>query len=202
MPKTSKHDHYPVREFKNAASFENWLAKNHSKAEGIWLKIAKVNSGIDTVLYAEAILIALCYGWIDGTRRSLDEDYYIQKFTPRTSKSIWSVINKKKATDLISEGKMQPSGFAAIEEAKRNGQWKKAYKSQNAITVPADLKKELEKNPAAKIFFGKLNAQNRYSIVFRIEKLKKPEARKKKIEAFIAMLEQQETIHPQNIKKE
>jgi uncharacterized protein YdeI (YjbR/CyaY-like superfamily) len=117
------HDEYPVKPFKNALAFEKWLAKNHKKENGIWIKIAKANTGIATVSYMEAIDVALCYGWIDGLRRSADENYYVQKFTPRRSNSQWSAINKNKVARLIKEGKMQAAGLEAIEAAKKNGQW-------------------------------------------------------------------------------
>jgi uncharacterized protein YdeI (YjbR/CyaY-like superfamily) len=119
------HDEYPVKQFKNALAFEKWLAKNHKKENGIWIKIAKANTGIATVSYMEAIDVALCYGWIDGLRRSADENYYVQKFTPRRSNSQWSAINKHKVARLIKEGKMQPAGLEAIEAARKNGQWTK-----------------------------------------------------------------------------
>ena len=119
----AKHDSYPVIEFKNAGAFEKWLSKNHDKAAGVWAKVAKSKSGITTVTTAEALDVALCYGWIDGLRRGLDDNYFIQKYTPRTPKSIWSLINKNKVAALIKAGRMQPAGFAVIEEAKTNGRW-------------------------------------------------------------------------------
>lgn len=197
MPATSKHDNYPTIAFKDQKSFETWLAKNHAKAEGVWVKIAKGASGIKSVTYAEALSVALCYGWIDGLKRAFDEIYFIQKFTPRKKNSIWSVINKQKVATLIEEGKMQDAGLAAIEVAKKNGRWEGAYESQNAITVPADLQQALDKNKKANAFFKKLSSQNRYAILFRIGNVKKPETRIRKIKEYIAMLQKHETIYPQ-----
>src|SRR5262245_44572815 len=130
---------YPVKTFSNCRLFETWMEKNHGLADGIWLKIAKASTGIRSINHAEALEVAICYGWIDGTRRGLDELYFVQKFTPRRSNSPWSVINKKRATELIRCGKMKEAGIAAIETAKQNGQWEKAYESQSSIAIPEDL---------------------------------------------------------------
>lgn len=126
MSGTAKHDSYPVKAFSSGRVFENWLAKHHSGSEGIWIRIAKAATGIKSVTYAEALDIALCYGWIDGLRRSFDERYFVQKFTPRTKNSPWSAINKNKVAGLIEAGRMMPAGHAAIEAARKNGQWNKA----------------------------------------------------------------------------
>lgn len=192
----AKHDSYPVIEFKNAEAFEKWLSKNHDKAEGVWAKVAKAKSGISTVTTAEALDVALCYGWIDGLRRGLDDNYFIQKYTPRTPKSIWSLINKNKVAALIKAGRMQPAGFAVIEEAKKNGHWAAAYSQKTAI-VPDDLQKALNRNKKARLFFEQLNAQNRFAILFRISQAKKPETRARRIQSFVAMLQRGETIYPQ-----
>ena len=191
------HDAYPVKSFKSASAYEEWLKKNHKKADGLWIKMAKAKTGIASVKYPEVLDIALCYGWIDGTRRGFDENYFLQKFTPRRSKSIWSAINIKKVEKLISEGRMKDAGLAAIEEAKKNGQWGKAYQSQANIEVPALLQKALDKNKKAKAFFGKLSSQNRYSILYRLHQVKREETRIKKIGEYIKMLERHETIYPQ-----
>lgn len=197
MPAISKHDNYPLITFKTSRLFEKWLAKNHAKEAGIWLKIAKAGSGIKSVSHAEALDAALCYGWIDGLRRALDEQYFLQKFTPRSSKSIWSVINKQKVAALIREGKMNDAGFAAIEVAKKNGRWENAYNSQKTIIIPADLQQALDRDRKVKAFFEKLTSQNRYAILFRIGQVKKTETRKRKIEEYVEMLQRQETIYPQ-----
>ena len=191
------HDNYPVKSFKNAASFESWLEKNHKKEDGLWLKVAKAKSGIVSIKFPDALDLALCYGWIDGLRRGLDEDYYVQKFTPRRAKSVWSVINKNKVAQLIKDGRMKASGLAAIEEAKKNGQWDKAYHSPANISIPDDLQKALDKNKKAKAFFEKLNAQNRYAILYRIHQVKREETKSKKIAEYVKMLEAKKTIYPQ-----
>lgn len=194
---TSKHDKYPVKEFKTLRSFETWMVKNHAKAEGVWIKVAKAASGIKSINAPQALDVALCYGWIDGLRRGLDENYFLQKYTPRTPTSTWSVINKDKVASLIREGKMQPAGLAAIEVAKKNGRWASAYESQKNITVPEDLQAALDKNKKAKAFFARLSSQNRFAILFRIGNVKKPETRARKIQEYVAMLQKHETIYPQ-----
>ena len=191
------HDAYPVKSFRSAEAFEAWLAKNHKKADGLWLKIAKAKSGIKSIAFPDALDIALCYGWIDGLRRGLDDDYYVQKFTPRRAKSIWSVINKNKVAQLSKAGRMKEAGLAAIEEAKKNGQWNKAYHSQANITIPEELQKALDKNKNAKQFFEKLSSRNRYALLFRIHQAKREETKMKKIAEFIKMLESNKTIYPQ-----
>ena len=191
----SKHDNYPVVEFDSASAFEKWLAKNHDASDGVWLKMAKAGSGVKTVVYKEAVEVALCYGWIDGLARRIDDNFYVQKFTPRRERSIWSEINKKKVASLIKAGKMQPAGLAAIEQAKKNGRWAAAYASPASIKVPADFKTELDKNAAAKAFFSKLSGANRYAILFRLANVKREETKKKKIAEFVKMLEDGKTIH-------
>jgi uncharacterized protein YdeI (YjbR/CyaY-like superfamily) len=193
-----RHDTYLVKPFKTPESFEKWLAANHEKADGLWLKIAKAGSGIRTITHNEALDIALCYGWIDGLRRGLDNEYFVQKFTPRRARSAWSVINRQKVAKLIRDGRMQPAGLNAINVAKKNGQWDRAYMSQRTIPIPGDFQKALDRNKTAKEFFAKLNSQNRYAILYRIHSVKKDETRKKKIEQYVSMLEQRKTIYPQD----
>lgn len=194
------HDSYVTRSFKTAKSFESWLARNHAKADGLWLKIAKASSGIKSISMGEALDLALCYGWIDGLRRGLDENYFVQKFTPRRPRSVWSVINKNKVAKLTREGRMKEAGLAAINEAKKNGQWDKAYNSQATIPIPGYFQFALNRNKMAKVFFEKLNSQNRYAILFRLHSVKREETRQRKTEEFIRMLERGETIYPQKIK--
>jgi len=191
------HDNYPVKTFKNAAGFETWLSKNHRKSDGLWMKIAKAHSGIKSIAFADALDTALCYGWIDGMRRGLDEQYYVQKFTPRRSKSVWSVINRNKVAQLIKDGRMKAAGLAAIEEAKKNGQWERAYHSPANIGVPEDLQKALDKNKKAKAFFSKLSSQNRFAILYRLHQAKREETKKKKLQEYVKMLEEGKTIYPQ-----
>lgn len=173
------------------------MKKNHGKAEGLWVKIAKASTGIKSITHSDALDLALCYGWIDGLRRRLDDQYFLQKFTPRTSSSTWSVINQQKVATLVKEGRMQPGGLAAIEAAKKNGRWESAYKSQKTIEVPADLQESLDNNKKAKTFFSKLSSQNRFAILFRIGKVKRPDTRARKIEEFVKMLQENRTIYPQ-----
>jgi uncharacterized protein YdeI (YjbR/CyaY-like superfamily) len=191
---TNKHDSYPVLEFEDSKALESWLKKNHTSAEGVWLKMAKAKAGIKTVNYPEAVEVALCYGWIDGLARRIDDNYYVQKFTPRRPNSLWSVINKKKVAALIKSGRMQAAGLAAIQEAKKNGRWKSAYESPAKIKVPADLQEALNQNKAAKLFFETLTGTNRYALLFRLSNVKREETRKKKIVEYLKMLEEGKTI--------
>jgi uncharacterized protein YdeI (YjbR/CyaY-like superfamily) len=177
----------PTRAFKSQKEWEAWLERNH-ETSGIWLKFAKKTSGIPTVSYQEAVDSALCYGWIDGQMKSLDDTHYIQRFTPRTSTSNWSKINRGKAEAFIAEGRMRPPGLRAIEVARANGRWEKAYEGQREMTVPADFAKALKKNSRAKRSFDSLNSTNRYAVLYRIHDAKKPETRARRIESFIAML--------------
>ncbi len=186
----------PVKLFKTQKAWVTWLDKNHTKSAGVWLRIAKKTSDLKSVSYAEAVEAALCYGWIDGQGKGLDESEYLQKFTPRGSRSIWSKINRTKAEALIKSGRMQPAGLAAIERAKKNGRWDAAYDSHRTATVPDDFQAELNKNPKAKAFFATLDSTNRYAILWRIQTARKAETRARRIEQFIRMLEQHEKIHP------
>lgn len=184
----------PVLPFESKKKFANWLAKNHDKSAGLWLKIAKKAAGISTVTYLEALDVALCYGWIDGQRGSFDEQYFLQKFTPRRPKSIWSKINVKKVKGLIASGEMKPSGLKAVEAAKQDGRWAAAYASQKNIVVPADFQSALRKNKKANTFFESLTGAKRYSFLFRIKTAKKAETREKRIRQFVEMLEKGETF--------
>lgn len=184
----------PTLPFESKKKFEDWLAKKHDKSTGLWLKIAKKATGISTVTYAEALDVALCYGWIDGQKGSFDEQYFLQKFTPRRPKSIWSKINVEKVEGLIASGEMKPAGLKAVEAAKQDGRWAAAYASQKNIVVPADFQSALEKNKKAKAFFETLTGSRRYSFLFRIETAKKAETREKRIRQFVEMLAKGETL--------
>ena len=184
----------PTLPFESKKKFTEWLAKNHDKSAGLWLKIAKKATGISTVTYAEALDVALCYGWIDGQKGSFDEQYFLQKFTPRRPKSIWSKINVEKVEGLIASGEMKPAGLKAVEAAKQDGRWAAAYASQKNMEVPADFLSALNKNKKAKVFFETLTGAKRYSFLFRIETAKKAETREKRIRQFVEMLEQGETF--------
>lgn len=184
-----------VRLFRNAAAWEAWLARQQAKSVGLWVRIAKARSNVKTVSYAEALEVALCYGWIDGQKKSFDEETWLQKFSPRGKRSIWSKINREKAQRLIDDGRMQPPGLEAVERAKANGQWDSAYDSARTASVPDDFQRALDASPKAKAFFATLNSANRYAILFRIQTVKRAETRAKKIEQFVRMLERHEVIH-------
>lgn len=182
-------------QLKDKASWTTWLEKNHASSPGVWLKLAKKGSGSPSVTYPEALEAALCYGWIDGQKRPFDESWWLQKFTPRGPRSIWSKINREKAEALIASGEMRPAGLKAIESARQDGRWESAYASQSKAEVPSDLQAELDRNPKAKAFFATLESYNRYAILFRIHTAKKPETRAKRIQQFIGMLERGEKVH-------
>lgn len=186
----------PVLAFETRAAWSAWLEKNHAKSPGIRLKLAKKAAGSPSVTYAEALDVALCYGWIDGRKERYDESWWLQRFTPRGAKSIWSKINREKAIALVKGGRMKPAGLAAIERAKKDGRWDAAYESQKSAAVPADLQKELDDNPKAGAFFAALNSVNRYAILFRLHSAKKPETRARRLRQFIEMLEKGERIYP------
>jgi uncharacterized protein YdeI (YjbR/CyaY-like superfamily) len=185
----------PTLEFTSPKTFETWLAKNHEKTKGLWLKIFKKDSGIKTITYAEALDVALCYGWIDGQKQSFDESAWLQKFTPRSAKSIWSKINTGHVERLIKEGRMKPAGLKAIEQAKADGRWERAYDSPGNVTIPEDFLKELRKNKKAEAFFKTLNKTNLFSISFRLQTAKKQETKEKRMKQIIEMLSKGEKFH-------
>lgn len=186
----------PILPFASQKEWESWLEKHHASSHGgLWLKIAKKDSGIPTVTYVEALDVALCYGWIDGQKGAYDETYFVQKFTPRRPKSRWSKINTEKVKALIESGRMRPAGMAEVEKAQADGRWEAAYDSQSRAVVPEDLQRELDRNPEAAAFFATLNKVNRYAILYRIHDAKKPETRARLIEKFIGMLNRGEKIH-------
>ncbi len=184
----------PTLPFESKKKFADWLAKEHDKSAGVWMKLAKKATGIPSVTYHEALDVALCYGWIDGQKRSFDDKYFLQKFTPRRPKSIWSKINTEKVEHLIASGEMKPSGLKAVEAAKQDGRWDAAYASQKNIAVPADFQSALSKNKKAKSFFESLTSSKRYSFLFRIETAKKAETREARIRQFVELLERGETF--------
>ena len=186
----------PILVFANKKKWADWLARQHDKSTGVWLKLAKKGSEIPSVTYDEALEVALCYGWIDGQKKGFDDKYWLQKFTPRGPKSIWSKINTEKAQKLIKSGAMRPAGLKAIEAAKQDGRWDAAYESQKTISVPDDFQAALDKNPKAKAFFVTLNSVNRYAVLFRIHNVKSAETRTKRIQQFVGMLEKGEKLHP------
>ncbi len=186
----------PTHLFEEPQSWETWLGENGTVSKGVWLKMAKKDSGCVSITYAEALDIALCYGWIDSQKAAFDAQYWVQRFTPRGPKSIWSKINCEHIARLTAAGKMQAEGLRQVELAQRDGRWDAAYASQRNATVPEDFQQELDKNPAALEFFATLKSANRYAILFRIETAKKAETRAARIQTFIAMLTRHEKLHP------
>jgi uncharacterized protein YdeI (YjbR/CyaY-like superfamily) len=185
----------PIRLFKSQKAWAEWLNKNHRQSEGLWLRHAKKGSTIQSVSYQEAIEVALCYGWIDGQKKPENDQTWLQKFSPRSSKSVWSKINRAKCLALIESGQMKPAGLEAIESAKNSGRWESAYDSPSGATVPSDLQLALNNSPRAKSFFETLDRANRYAILWRIQTVKTAATRARKIEQFIAMLERGEKLH-------
>lgn len=192
---TDKRD-LPIVSFATQTAWARWLDKNHDDSPGVWLKIARKSAGVGSVSYAEALEIALCYGWIDGQKDKLDDDFWLQRFTPRRARSKWSRINRTKATALMESGRMKPAGAREVERAKADGRWNAAYEGQRTATVPEDLQRELNKNREARKFFETLSSVNRYAILYRIQDAKKPETRKRRIDKYVQMLNDHETIHP------
>ncbi len=182
--------------FASREAWEVWLAEEHATSDGLWLKIAKKGSGIETVTFAEALDVALCYGWIDSQRAGFDGRFFLQWFTPRKPRSKWSQVNREKVAGLIEAGRMRPAGLREVERAKADGRWDAAYEPQSAATVPDDLRLELEGNEGAREFFETLDKANRYAILFRIQDAKKPETRARRIAKYIEMLAEGKKLHP------
>ena len=185
----------PIHYFKRQQDWFAWLNDNHATSSGVWLRLTKKGNDTPSVSYEEAIEIALCFGWIDGQKKSLSEQFWLQKFSHRAVNSVWSKINKNKALTLIKTGKMKPAGLKEIELAKVDGRWEAAYDSASKATVPSDFQSALDRNARANEFFGTLDSRNRYAVLFRIQTAKKPETRAKKISQFILMLERHEKLH-------
>jgi uncharacterized protein YdeI (YjbR/CyaY-like superfamily) len=186
----------PTIFFASAAEWQAWLEHNHAQPEGVLIKIAKKDSGVESVRYPEVLESALCFGWIDGRRDALDERHFLQLFTPRRPRSRWSRINRDKAERLIAERRMRPAGLKEVQRAKADGRWQAAYESQSASTVPEDLQRELDERPRARAFFATLSSQNRYAILYRLHDAKRPDTRARRLAEFVAMLEAGETLHP------
>jgi uncharacterized protein YdeI (YjbR/CyaY-like superfamily) len=199
MPSVSA-DPDKVQEFKNADAFHTWLAKHHDSEDEVWIKIHKVTSGLPSITPAEAIEVALCWGWIDAIRKGLDGKSYLQRYTRRRRKSTWSQINVDNVARLIEEGRMTEHGLAEVERAKADGRWQRAYKSVKDMTIPDDLQAAIDAEPEAKRTLGKFNSQNRYALAFRLHNMKTEAGRRRKIETFVEMLKRGETIYPQNQK--
>jgi uncharacterized protein YdeI (YjbR/CyaY-like superfamily) len=181
-------DTLPIIQFETTETFETWLVENHENLSGLWMKIFKKDSKKKTITYAEALDVALCFGWIDGQKKTFDEESWLQKFTPRREKSIWSKVNIGHIERLTNEGRMRPAGLKAIEKAKADGNWEKAYDSPSKMTIPEDFLKEVSKNKKAEAFFLTLNKTNLFSIGFRLQTAKKQETKTKRMKEIIEML--------------
>ncbi len=188
-------DELPIVLFSDPGELEAWLEVQPADSGGAWLKIAKKGSGVKSVSYAEALEVALCFGWIDSQKRGFDESFFLQRFTPRRPRGRWSRINREKAEGLIAAGRMRAAGLAEVEAAKADGRWDVAYEGQRTAEVPPDLQRELERNSAAREFFATLDSANRYAIVYRLGEAKKPETRERRLRKFVEMLERGEKIH-------
>ncbi|MFJ3867995.1 YdeI/OmpD-associated family protein [Streptomyces nigra] len=182
--------------FESAEAFQAWLGKNHAVSPGIWLKLRKKAPGVVALDYAQALDVALCYGWIDGQKAALDDEWWLQRFGPRTARSRWSKINRDKVAALIEQGRMRPPGQAEIDRAKADGRWDAAYDSPRTATVPDDLAAALAAEPAAAEFFETLNRTNRFAIIYRVQDAKRPETRARRIEKYVTMLAKGEKPHP------
>jgi len=194
VPRTEK-----IRAFPDQGSFELWLMEHHDREDELWLKIAKKGSGFATVTYAEALDVALCWGWIDGLKKPFDVQFFLQRFTPRGRKSIWSQKNREHVERLTAEGRMTAHGQRHVDAAVADGRWDAAYASSSKIEFPADLLAAIENEPAALELFNRLNATNRYALAFRTHNMKTPAGRAKKISSFVDMLRRGETPYPNGL---
>lgn len=192
MEKTS--DQEPIL-FESEKEWREWLSRHYTQTEGVWMKVAKKSAGVKSITIGDALDTALCYGWIDGQRRSYDDAFYLQKYTPRRPKSLWSKVNIAKVEALIAAGRMQESGFAAIAAAKADGRWDAAYASQRTAETPPELEAALAKNPKAKAFYETLNKTNRYAVIWRLLTAKTEKTKQARLEKMIAMLEDGKTFH-------
>jgi len=183
------------RRFATQRAFEIWLRKNHASSDGAWLLIAKVGADKPTVTYPEAVDVALCYGWIDGQKKSIDAYHWLQRFTPRRVRSVWSKANRAKAEALIQSGRMRPSGMAEIDRARSDGRWDAAYEGARTAVVPSDLQAALDAEPGASAFFAGLDRANRYAVLWRVQTALRPETRSRRIKTLVAMLARGEKIH-------
>lgn len=186
----------PILSFATQQDWEAWLHAHGANTAAAWLRLAKKSSGHVTITYAEALDSALCFGWIDGHKKTENDAFWLQRFSPRRAKSIWSKINKEKASALEQAGRMQPAGLREMELAKQDGRWQRAYTSASNSVIPDDFQTALDANSAAKTFFATLNSQNRYAILFRIQAVKKAETRARKIAQFVGMLTNGEKLYP------
>ncbi len=178
------------------AHWAQWLAQHHGASDGVWLRLSKKGAAQASVTHAQALEVALCFGWIDAKRQSVDAHTWLQRFTPRSRTSIWSKVNRDKVLQYIADGRMQPSGLVEIERARADGRWDAAYDPGSTATVPPDLQAAFDAAPGAEAFFATVTAQNRYAVLFRIQTAKKPETRARRVAQFAAMLARHETVYP------
>jgi len=193
---TTRKPELPIIPFASRDAWEAWLEEHHATSDGLWLKIARKGSGLETLSFAEALDVALCYGWIDSQADSFDDQYWLLRFTPRRPRSKWSKRNRARVTKLIEEGRMKPVGLREVERARADGRWEAAYDAQSTATVPEDFRRELEKNEEAREFFATLDSQNRYAILHRIQDARRPETRARRIEKYAAMLREGKKLYP------
>lgn len=186
---------YEIFAFKDSSMWRDWLDENHAKIDGVWLRLYKKASGVPTVSYAEALDPALCYGWIDGQKKSYDEASFLQKFTPRRSKSTWSKRNIERIARLTEQGLMMPAGISEVERAKEDGRWAAAYDPASEMVIPRDFLIELKKHPIAEKFFATLNKANTYAIAWRLQTAKTDETRKRRQDKIIALLDSEQKLH-------
>lgn len=195
-PQSKSSTELPIHYFERQLDWAAWLNENHATSSGVWLQLAKKGADVSSVSYDEAIEIALCFGWIDGQKRAYSDQFWLQKFTRRSDKSVWSKINRDKALALIKAKRMKPAGLKEIERAKLDGRWDAAYDSSSKATVPDDFQSALDDNAPAQAFFETLDSRNRYAVLFRIQTARKAETRAKRISQFVLMLERHEKVHP------
>jgi uncharacterized protein YdeI (YjbR/CyaY-like superfamily) len=189
-----------VHEFADEQRFFDWLARHHDQQDEVWIKIHKVGSGLPSITPKQAIDVVLCWGWIDAVRKSFDDTSYLQRYTRRRKSSIWSKINVDNVARLIAAGRMTPRGLEEVEAAKADGRWDRAYASGKEMKIPDDLQAAIDAEPEARKMLGRLSAQNRFALAFRLHNMKTEAGRRKKIETFVAMLKRGETIYPQKAK--
>ena len=186
-----------VREFETAEAFYRWLAEHHDSADEVWIRIHKLSSGLASITPKEAIDVVLCWGWIDGIRKSLDDKSYLQRYTPRRARSMWSQVNVENVARLVAEGRMTEHGMAQVDAARADGRWGRAYGRAADMPLPDDLLAAVDAEPRAKAMLATLTAQNRFALAFHLHAMKTDPGRRKKIDSFVAMLKRGETIHPQ-----
>lgn len=196
MSDAETHKGLPIRSFADRDAWWDFLAAQPPETRGLWLKLARKGSGIESIDHPQALEAAICFGWIDGQRARLDDHWYLQRFSPRAARSRWSKVNRAKAERLIAQGDLQPAGLREVERARADGRWDAAYDAQSVAVVPDDLAIELDRLPRARAFFESLDSRNRYSILYRIEEAKRPQTRADRIAKFVAMLEAGEKIYP------